>query len=322
MSGEGKNANVKRKRKKAPNPIVFLTGFCLILLTVFSAVFFLPGFIGGLLTQDGRGSDLQQNVASQNENQAEEIDDSLVNAQYESSDLSVQEIDFTPGVFSLEGLFESTVLNQSDIADDDYINDIVFVGESTTYGLYHYEILPKGHESRQVWTPTSGTLMLTNANSDMGKVNVVNPNSGEREDLLIKDAAELYKPKYMIITLGLNGLSFYIDEDTDYYIGEYVNLISSIKEVSPDTKIMVQSLFPVASNYEYIKSISNERINKANYLFAQMCETLEIKFLNTAPIFMDEKGNMDQRFHNGDGLHLSEEALKMEIDFIKSHKYE
>ncbi len=236
-------------------------------------------------------------------------------------DLSTDGMDFTPGVFSLEGMFEEVMLKESEPAGDEYINDIVFVGESTTYGLYHYGVLPRGKETKHVWTPTSGTLMLTNANAEIGSVNVYNEGTGAYEDMLIKDAAALYKPKYMLITLGLNGVSFYIDSDSDYYIGEYVKLLNSIMEVSPETKIIVQSVFPVAADYEYADSISNERLNKANYLFAKMCSQMGVKFLYSAPIFMDENGNLNSDYDNGDGLHLNEATLQKEIDFIKRHEY-
>ncbi len=318
-----------RNKKKGKPPVYFFAFaglVCAVLLLVGIISIIASLFTSPSTEKDdtqSQGADVPA-VAQVTPTPTVEPESTVVRTDYtvEDLDLSVDGIDFTPGTFSLDNMFDTTILKESEAADDEYINEIVFVGESTTYGLYHYETLPKGKDTTHVWTPTSGTLMLTNANADVGKVNVYNPNTSAYEDMLISDAAGLYKPKYMVITLGLNGVSFYIDEQADYYIGEYVKLINEIRKKSPDTKIMVQSVFPVAQSYEYSDSISNLRLNKANYLFAKMCEQMQVKFLNSAPIFMNESGDMDESYHNGDGLHLSAEALNMEIDFIKKHKYQ
>ncbi len=235
-------------------------------------------------------------------------------------DLSTDGIDFADPNFTLDGLFDRIILDETEDATDEYLSKIVFVGESTTFGLKHYGSLPEGTETKHVWTPKSGTLMLTNANSDIGAVNVYNPNTGANEDMLIKDAVSLYKPEYLVITLGLNGVS-YVDSNPEYYINAYITLINSIIDASPDTKIMVQSVFPVANSYKHIESISNERLNKANYYFAKMCDAMNVRFLNSAPIFKTEDGSMHEDYHNGDGLHLAPNTLASELDYIKTHKY-
>ena len=46
-----------------------------------------------------------------------------------------------------------TVLGQTEDMGQDYIDRFVFLGDSTTYGLAYYDVLPH----TQVWTPASGT---------------------------------------------------------------------------------------------------------------------------------------------------------------------
>lgn len=48
----------------------------------------------------------------------------------------------------------STQLGETADAGDEYISKMVFIGDSTTYGLKAYEVL----DGSQVWTPSSGTL--------------------------------------------------------------------------------------------------------------------------------------------------------------------
>ena len=56
----------------------------------------------------------------------------------------------------------SAVLGETEDAGQEYIDKLVFLGDSTTYGLKAYEVLTGGKNTAQVWTPASGTLTLYN----------------------------------------------------------------------------------------------------------------------------------------------------------------
>ena len=43
----------------------------------------------------------------------------------------------------------------------EYIDSIIFLGDSTTYGLKAYAVLTDGKKTKQVWTPSNGTLTLS-----------------------------------------------------------------------------------------------------------------------------------------------------------------
>ena len=133
----------------------------------------------------------------------------------------------------------------------EYIDSITFLGDSTTYGLKAYAVLSDGKQTKQVWTPSNGTLTL----SYQGFVDILYPDDGV--EISIRAAVERKKPERMIITLGVNGISFM---DKDYFISEYTDLVTDIQEISPDTLIILQSIFPIASNYEYKKDINNQKI--------------------------------------------------------------
>ena len=208
--------------------------------------------------------------------------------------------------------YPNTVLAESEDAGQEYIDKIVFLGDSTTYGLRRYKVLAGGKDTTQVWTPTNGTITLSYANT----VLIWYPDTDE--EMTIKDAAALKKPEYLVITLGVNGVSFMGEE---YFKKEYGKLIKSIQEASPDTKIILQSIFPVASNYELLKSINNEKIDAANEWVVQIANDYGVKYLDTNSKLRDENGWLKDSYQNGDGLHLSEAGLNIELNNLRTHAW-
>ena len=194
----------------------------------------------------------------------------------------------------------------------EYIDSITFLGDSTTYGLKAYAVLTDGKKTKQVWTPSNGTLTL----SYQGFVDIWYPD--EDVEISIRDAVERKKPERMIITLGVNGIAFM---DKDYFISEYTDLVTSIQEISPDTQIILQSIFPIASNYEYQKDINNVKICDANTWILSVAEATGVKFLNTYTVLIGDNGYMNDKYQNGDGLHLNGDGFAVVLDYIRTHGY-
>ena len=95
---------------------------------------------------------------------------------------------------------ESVFLEQTSDAGKEYIDSFVFMGESTTYHMKSRGVLSGGQQTTQVWAPRSGTLMLDRSTCS---TKIVFPETGE--ELGISEALKLKKPKYMLLTFGLNG---------------------------------------------------------------------------------------------------------------------
>ena len=194
----------------------------------------------------------------------------------------------------------------------EYIDSITFLGDSTTYGLKAYAVLTDGKKTKQVWTPSNGTLTL----SYQGFVDIWYPD--DEAEISIRAAVERKKPQRMIITLGVNGISFM---DNDYFISEYTDLVTSIQEISPETQIILQSIFPIASNYEYQKDINNKKICEANTWILSVAEATGVKFLNTYTVLIGENDYMIDSYQNGDGLHLNESGFQAVLNYIRTHGY-
>lgn len=207
----------------------------------------------------------------------------------------------------------SAVLKETSDYGQEYIDKMVFLGDSTTYGMKYYAVLKDGKNTNQVWTPSNGTLTL----SYQSFATIVYPDEGT--EITIREALQKKQPEYFVITLGVNGVSFM---DEDYFKSEYSSLVADTQSICPNTKIILQSIFPVATNYEYLKSINNNNITAANGWIQSIAETYGVRYLDTASVLRGDDGWLKQEYQNGDGLHLNETGFNKVLSYIRTHGYQ
>ena len=209
----------------------------------------------------------------------------------------------------------SVRLTETGDAGREYLDSFVFLGDSTTYGIgayYNYgytELCPPS----QVWTPASGTLTLSYYNI----ATIVYPETGE--EIPIEDAVKRAKPEYLMLTLGVNGISFM---DEEWFIRDYTALVELIQAASPDTKIILNSIYPVAASYPYQDDINNDKINAANRWIEQIAENTGCRFLYSFESLIGAEGYLPEESQNGDGLHLTGEAFTTVMHYIRTHAYQ
>ncbi len=205
-------------------------------------------------------------------------------------------------------------LGETEDAGQEYIDKIVFLGDSSIYWLAGLGILP----FTQVWTDSVGTMSLFNvyidpiAYRDPATPDVV-------ESLLIPDCAARRQPEILIITLGLNGIAM-LDEEA--FRGYYTDVLTSIKEASPDTKIICQSILPVMDS-RVPAGISNEKINTANQWIYSMAEEMGVRYLNSHDALMDENGQL-RTDYNDDlamGIHMNTTGFEALLTHIRTHAW-
>lgn len=206
-------------------------------------------------------------------------------------------------------------LPETEDAGQEYIDRIVFLGDSTTFGLGAYGILP----FTQIWTDSIGTMSLFNW--EMDPINYYDPATPyTAESLMIPDCVARRKPDILIITLGINGIALLDEQEFRDY---YTRLLSAIQEASPDTKIICQSIFPVRDSM-VPNGISNEKVNNANGWIYDMAAEAGVHYLNSHDVLMDETGNMDAGYNNNDGMgiHLNEEGFAVLLKNIRTHAWQ
>ena len=222
-----------------------------------------------------------------------------------------------------EAFLQSTAvsLGESVDAGQSYIDSFIFLGESTTYHLKSRGVLRGGKDTKQVWAPKSGTLML---DPSTASCRILYPETNEEMD--IAEAMAKKKPKYMLLTFGLNGVVGNMSKGSEYFKSCYKKLISRLHEASPDTVIMLQSCFPVAadmdtSGYSVDVSTLNSYIDKTNEWTASLANECGLPYLSTAESLKDEDGFLKECYDSGDGFHLSTAAYREVLAYIRRHAY-
>jgi lysophospholipase L1-like esterase len=207
----------------------------------------------------------------------------------------------------------SAILQPTEDAGQEYIDKIVFLGDSTTYGLKFYGMLSGGKETNRVWTPQSGTLTL----NFWKTTGIVYPETGT--EIVMTEAVTLSKPEILCITLGVNGITM-LDETA--FKKTYADMVRALQEASPETKIIINSMYPVEAIYEAKNNgINNERISAANEWLKAVAAETGTKYAETNLGLMDENGKLKAEMGNGDGIHLGPDGFNKVLEYLRTHAY-
>ncbi|MBQ9086994.1 MAG: hypothetical protein IJY47_07405 [Clostridia bacterium] len=213
----------------------------------------------------------------------------------------------------------SALLGETEDFGQSYLDSFVFFGESTTYHLKNRGVLKGGTETKQVWGPDGGTV---NLDGTIGSLVIRYP---ETEELLtLSQALSRKKPSYLLLCFGLNGAPQKLRGGAEAYKKCYRLLLDTVKQSSPETKVILQSAFPVAENmdmsaYSMTLDQLNGAIETINGWTLELAEEYGMKYLNTAEILKDEQGRLHMEYQSGDGYHLTREAYLLILRYIRTH---
>ena len=128
------------------------------------------------------------------------------------------------------------------------------------------------------------------------------------------------QPEILVITLGLNGIALLDEQEFRDY---YVNMLAALKEASPDTKIICQSIFPVDDS-QVPRGISNAGINAANGWIRDMAEQMGVHYLNSHDTLMGPDGGMRPEYDNNDGMgiHMDTDGLNAMLMYVRTHAWQ
>ena len=204
-----------------------------------------------------------------------------------------------------------TLLGESEDMGQAYIDKLVFLVDATNVGLRSYGVLSGGKSTTQVWRTTSGTLTL----SGICEKKIIYPETSA--EMTVAQAAEKKKPEYLVITLGFEGMN---QISREKFIEEYTALINTVKAASPDTKIILQSVYPIASRVKgKVTNAKIDELNSAIYTLAQSCE---VKYLDTCTVLKDSSGAMKDELDNGGtGWNLNAKGFETVLSYIRTHAY-
>lgn len=190
-------------------------------------------------------------------------------------------------------------------ADDAYLEDTVFVGDSRVNGMLYAGVIEEKNVFAYNGLSHSGAL--TKQFVDLG--------TGRK--LTVAQAIGVRRPQRAVVAFGINGIAW-IGEAS--FIEGYEELLDAMVEQSPDTTFIIQSILPVSTAKEQEDGrFANEKIDRYNRLLQQLAEEKGMYYLNTAEALKNVDGALDARYDRGDGLHFSNAASDAIIDYFMTH---
>ena len=181
--------------------------------------------------------------------------------------------------------------------------DVAFFGDSTTHGMIRYIVNGKDDMTApyiqlhrdQILTPPEGTFYLRNIPTTCIQY---------RGSILpLKEALQSAHPGILIVTVGINGLSGW---DEKSFTELYNRLIDIITASTPQSQIILQSIFPVAKNRaKRLSSFTVERVDMVNEWIRSIADQHGYLYINSADVLKDDDGWLRPEYQNGDGLHLN-----------------
>lgn len=186
------------------------------------------------------------------------------------------------------------------------------------------DILLIGNSITQGW---GGGRMLTTykpgqvaANSHFKNLNWVSAGiSGDRtEHILWRIENGHYntnKPKLVVLAIGVNNFPFNTAEEIVLGIE---NVVELMEVTFPKSKILLLGPLPTGLRADSDRRKKHDAIHKS---IVHLGDKLSVHYFNTVSLFSDEKGNLNEMYYSGDGIHLKPEGYSAWGKFIRE-KYD
>ena len=216
---------------------------------------------------------------------------------------------------------EEVLMGETEDAGITYIDKMIFFGESTTAHLRSRGVLSGGRDTTQVWEDDSGTKTLS---SKLLSETVNYPPTGEK--LTLAQALEKEQPDYIVLSFGLNSISGFINNKSTY-VNNYNRLINAIQAASPNTRIILQTVYPVTAACDAWKESGEEICEYTRTLNQWLLEIAaaheNVRVVDTASVLTDANGCLHASYdYNGDGIHLTTEAYEKILHYLRTHAWE
>lgn len=166
--------------------------------------------------------------------------------------------------------------------------DIVFLGDSITDGGAWEELLPG--------VPLKNRGI--NADDTLGVI--------KRLDDILRS-----KPLAIFLLIGTNELPWFAYRSNADILKSYNQILERCKELSPSTKVYVQSILPRTKSFA-------KRIKTINIELETLAEKHGYTFINLFPSFADADGSMQAQITN-DHLHLMVAGYTRWVEILKPH---
>ncbi len=210
-----------------------------------------------------------------------------------------------------EAASDTVTISEEEI--DAYFADSVFVGDSIMLGFRNYCMKQKDSYLNDIQFLAAGSFSVTNSLWDVTQKSVHPVYKGEKRQ--IWESISMMDTKRVFLFFGMNDLNVSGLEGT---CEKYKQLISNIKEKSPDVEIHIISMTYTLKGAGKGK-LKNDTIREFNVLLQDMAKENGWGFLDMATPLADENGDLAAAYCSDGYVHQSRAAYDVWSTVIRDY---
>lgn len=193
---------------------------------------------------------------------------------------------------------------ESSRAADDYLNQCVFIGDSVTYGLASYNVVPASNVLASVALNIS-TAETAKIDTQYGEATVI-------------EALTASQPENVYIMLGSNGAAWLNANEMYQYFSSFMKQVLA---TCPESEIYIISVPPVTAEKEssVTTPVSNADIDEFNEKLLDYCDRNELHYLDLNSYLKNENGVLPTDDAENDGMHFKYSTYTKFIDYVLTH---
>ena len=206
--------------------------------------------------------------------------------------------------------YNSTILETTADAGQDYIDETLFLGDSNTarmYRMFDYCSYDNAIGSVGMSAKSLATFACVQLSTSSSYVTM-------------PQAVAKLQPRRVILTFGTNDLNpSYKAAD---FVKNYQTGIEAIVTAYPSVDIIVNSIPPIGQQHSN-QSLTQTQVDEYNKALVEMCQTKGWKFLNSAEVLKDSATGYAKSGYveTSDGIHLTRTAMEALFTYIRTHSY-
>jgi len=204
---------------------------------------------------------------------------------------------------------------ESAAVDLSYFEKVAFVGDSVSLRLQYYCAATKALGNATFLC--AGSLSASNALYPVGSATVHPSYQGKK--MLVEECVAASGAQVVYIMLDINNISFGVDRA----VADMLTLIDRIYALSPDVKIVIESVTPMAPTSTIISNrLNNDRIIEFNQKMKDVCLENGWYYVDIAAAVSDAEGYLISDYcsdNNGMGIHFTNAAAEVWVEYLKTH---
>jgi len=191
-------------------------------------------------------------------------------------------------------------------------------------GSFHYHEMLAYHKRMDGNIPKNATIFIGDSLTQSLAVSAITPyavNYGIGHDTSkgvldrLNQYTSIQHSKIIVIAIGINDLKFNKKEK------EILSNLEKIIKILPNKKpIIFNSMHPVDEQSLNSDSIKNRKITSINSDLEKICSKYSnVHFIDTYKVLSNNSGNLLNKYHVGDGLHLNTQGYQVWINLIREN---